>query len=130
MTRQTDKASADSMSKISLEAVVDWLGKATFQAWTNALSGNPSIKQERYWNRANNPEIGDLVFEITAFNRPAIMRIGWLNRIEREPWPDWDEAEDGPAETREVWIIRTLDGKEQRRENCKFIVVPTKPDMA
>ena len=105
---------------------LELLAAAAYVAWNNVLSGCNSPDQNHYYERMGSPVVGDLVLETTSFRGSASDRIGRLKSITREPYPDWGD-EDEPAQTREIWLIETLDGREFRWENCKFIAIPETP---
>lgn len=114
----------------NFEDVVELLAISAYVAWSNVLSGSNSAAQHNYFERMRHPTVGELVLEITTHRRvKAIDRIGRLISVTREPYdyPDWNVSEDGPIPTREIWTIKTLDGREFRWENCDFIVIPEDP---
>lgn len=102
-------------------------------AYDNALAGN-APNQRRAMERLSSPWFGDLVVEITTFfrtDRPKLDAVGWLLRKTQEkidfgdPGFVWDEAAEGrPHPTEEVVYIETLDGREFRWTNAKFIAIP------
>jgi hypothetical protein len=103
--------------------VIGLLAASAYQAYSNALVGNPAPKISAYFERADNPQIGDFVLEISALNTDARKRLGKLLSITDELYPDWEGDE--PVPTRKVWTIELLtDGAQMRWENCKFIALP------
>lgn len=78
------------------------------------------------------PQPGDLVFESGAAHRAhrldpgrALLAVGTLVRIAREPYPgDWG---DEPAPLERVYYILGLDGREHRWTNAEFLRVPQAP---
>jgi len=97
----------------SLE-LLDIIAARSYVAWRNTLSGSQSTDQKRYFERMNNPEVGDLVLEITNFKAPSIDRIGRLLEI-------------GPDKFGLAYVIETFDGREFRWSNSDFIVIPETP---
>ena len=61
--------------------------------------------------------------------------IGTLEKIAMEPiwtpeqWKEMGESESDPISTQKAWYIRTLDGREFRWENARFIRVPNARDF-
>jgi len=104
------------------------------QAYWNTLVGNQCPAVRDYYQRVTHPQPGDLVLEITARNARPIDRIGRLISVGMENPPpevmseeDYDEEEWGrpyPPYQEEVWRIRTLDDREFRWWNARFIVIP------
>jgi hypothetical protein len=81
------------------------------------------------WRRLQEPRPGDLVAEVSTLYRDnAIDAVGRLTRVQQDPVDygegadPWDEAAEGrPHPTETVYYIRTLDGREMRWTNAKFV---------
>jgi hypothetical protein len=110
---------------------------SAYWAYKNSLVGNPCPSVEQYRDRISNPQIGDLVAEVTSWGRPRrtagnpippddfTRSVGRLVEIASEPYPNWDEELNGePAPCRKVWRIDSLASEIVTWENCRFIVVP------
>jgi hypothetical protein len=114
------------MQKPDINNLLKLVAAAAYAAYSNTLCGNPSPNQEAYYKRMSNPEVGDLVLEISRLRGPKVIdSIGRLISITNEPFPDWEDDE--PVPKRDVWTIKTLDDREFRWENCNFIVIPEDP---
>lgn len=102
---------------------LELLAISVYVAWHNTLCGNQSQDQNEYYKRLGNPQIGDLVLEITTMHRVAAMdRIGYLEAIEFRDAPGWDD--ESPAPKEKYWRIRKLDGELFEWSNSRFIVIP------
>ena len=78
--------------------------------------------------RMRNPEVGDIVVELTGYRHPFEHRVGTLISITDEPYdmPDWDEKEEGrPVPTRPIYTLALLSGETFRWEDCIFVSLPT-----
>lgn len=98
--------------------------EAIYSAYRATLIGNPCQVTLKYYERTSAPVPGDLVIETSTIWRSRgttdLDAIGILDRVVREPIPDWGE-ENGPAPTEKVWHIKTLDGRDFRWTNANFI---------
>ncbi len=114
---------------LDVDAALELLAVNAYIAHTLSICGDPSPDQARYHERMGNPVVGDLVLETTAYDAPAINRIGRLISVEMglphdfDP-DDWDTDVDGPLPEELIWTIETLDGRNFRWRNCSFITVP------
>jgi len=112
------------VENIDINSLLEVLASTAYISYTNCLFGSCPEFLHKYYERISNPEIGDLVLEISSVKRvPAINRIGELISIKPEPYPDWED-EDEPAPERNIWTIKCLDKNIFRWENCSFISIP------
>jgi hypothetical protein len=95
-----------------IETMAELIASSAYVAWANTLWGHLNPLQAHYQYRMIRPNLGDLVLEISTVKVPAMDRIGRLL---------WITPDD------ERWTIQTLDGREVRWENSRFIVVPEVP---
>ncbi|MCP4374038.1 MAG: hypothetical protein GY797_38925 [Deltaproteobacteria bacterium] len=116
--------------------LLKFIASSAYATYVNTLSGRNSPAQQFYFERARNPEIGDLVLEVSSFSQylkkseSLINHIGHLVSIKSEPYPDFEVEELGEDESvpeRDIWTIETLDNRFFRWENCDFIVIPATP---
>lgn len=122
----SSKDTAGNKKAVDFDTLVELLAANAFIAYWNTVGEHQSVAQAHYFKRMGDPKPGDLVLEMSSLNQqPAINRLGRLISVEKEPYPDWDESE-GEAPSRDVWTIKTLDGRMFRWENCRFCVVPEK----
>ncbi len=109
--------------------------------WSAVLCGNQNPRQQRMYERMKDYKIGDLVMEISTIwfkgtdsrfdTSRAASRIGVLKNKTREPFPDWDEEEQGePSPLEEVHYIETLDGRMFRWTNANFVAIPDDMDWS
>jgi hypothetical protein len=118
------------MSEVADKAL-ELLTHATYWAYSLSLGTLDGARKD-YFTRMSNPEVGDLVMEITNFGAKPIDRIGRLISADQEPPPYLDEATydeeewEGPwpPYLEKVWRIKTLDGREFYWTNARFIVIP------
>jgi hypothetical protein len=63
------------------------LAVAGFQAYSNSLVGNPAPEVRAYFERAHNPQVGDLVVETSTIWMPnwSGAALGWLLEDTYEP---------------------------------------------
>jgi hypothetical protein len=104
--------------------------------------GNTAPDARVLYGRMINPQVGDVVMEISTIHhdgqRPRYEsrtgdRIGTLMRIESEPMhtpEQWAEGGygDEPIPTERAWYLRLLDGREYRWVNASFIALPSDLD--
>lgn len=103
-----------------LELILELLAAYAYISFFKALTDLPNQKQ--YFEKMINPEIGDIVLDISHIKtKKIIKRIGRLLSIEDEPYPDWDGVK--PAQTREILKIRTFDEREITWINPSFIAI-------
>lgn len=105
-----------------IEQLLEIIENYTYTAYLKALRDLPN--QKPYFDKMTNPEIGNIVLEISAIGKTKkiIDRIGHLISVKDIPYPDWDGKE--PAQKREIWKIKTFDEREEIWVNPSFIAIP------
>ena len=98
------------------------------KAYGAVLVGNPAPVTKALYERMKDAQIGDLVVEISTLHasQVAVDAVGILESAVYEPaFDDWDEDKEGePCPKETAWYLRTLDGREFRWTNARFIAVP------
>jgi hypothetical protein len=101
------------------------------EAYYAALYGASSPRSKEIWERAQHPQPGDFVAELTHMqDRGEFSRgTGRLILVREEPLQHkaWDEAVNGPKPMIKYTYIENLDGKLTCWENCSFAAAPIKP---
>lgn len=115
--------------------VLRMLGCVGYELHSSQLIGYPPPVTQRRLKRMANPVAGDIVMETSTAEcwfpespvpllDKTMSSIGVLLRQEREPVPEWDEAEEGePAPLERVWYIKALDDSEHRWTNADFVTI-------
>lgn len=138
--------------EISILDVITFLDAVGYEFYRSQLVGNQCESMRTRWQRMQNPQPGDLVLETSSCpmrlrggkmppHVASVTGIGILERTAREPIAvdEWDEAEDGPKPTEEVFYIRRLDNETIdspwgnnvfRWTNASFVVLIPKGRMA
>jgi len=101
----------------------------TSNLW-GAVLAHPAQKYREMYARMEDLRAGDLVVEISGICRtPDRDAVGHFVRSARESMDiaEWVEADDGPMPQEMVYYIRTLDGREVRWVNARFIVAVYDP---
>lgn len=120
------------MTEEQLEEYARVLRTSADNAWSNTLIGTEARCVHDAYARMKAPVVGDWVIETSTLyvtGRPHLDAVGVLEEAGREPvvWGDpdfvWDEKEDGPHPTEQVWYIRTLDGRRFRWTNASIIAI-------
>lgn len=120
------------------EALARAIHTAIHGAYSLTLTGGGGSFKDDCYRRAKNPEIGDLVAEMSTYyytERSSLLAVGYLRKIAWEPVvfsgdPDfvWDEEEQGcphpPPE--KVYYIDCLAGHEQRWVNANIVAAPVR----
>lgn len=118
---------------IERDELIRLLGVSALQVWVGALA--IAATEPRLYLEIKDPKVGDLVIEITSLghrrnsNAAASSGFGRLTAVRKQlitevgDGDDWDVEVDGPIPTDTYWYITTLDGKEERWSNCRFIKV-------
>lgn len=99
-----------------------------YGVYLNTLVGSPAPRVAALFERLTNPQIGDMVLEITTIGYvpPYGNRLGRLVRQEDEPVysPEGEGVtEEDLLITEKITYIQTMDGREFRWRNADFIVV-------
>jgi len=126
----------DERDPIPLKAIASTLRRTIHNAWFASLSpsGNRSPLAEVYNKRATNPQIGDMVAEIStiSYRERDLKGVGILVDIADEPIDcgdyDWDEEVEGrPRPTERVFYIKALDGSLHRWLDAEIIAAVSGP---
>lgn len=94
------------------------------------LVGTPAPVVEEMWRRMKNPRPGDVVFAHdiihSADSEKRCLGFGVLLAKRREPFPDWDDEEDGPNSGELIWYVQYGPTPEDvcRWENAEFFALP------
>lgn len=122
------------MSKKQLEELARIICTVTDNAYGCTFMSDAPVCVQRLRAAFDAIETGKLIMEQTTFRmkgRSPLDALGTLLRITQEPVvfsdPDfvWDEKEEGqPHPTEKCTYIKTLDGREFRWTNARFIAVP------
>jgi len=118
---------------IDHEEVMRALASSAYRAYMFSCVSQAPLAVE-YMNRVTNPNVGDLVMEVSNFGADAINRIGRLISARPENPPvsqvdpeTYDESAWGrpyPPYMEMTHRIRTLDGREFAWTNARFIAIP------
>lgn len=112
------------------EFLLQLVASNAYRVYTGCLIGDaPRYIRDRQ-ERITNPLPGDVVLEITAWNKPVVDRLGVLAWDGYEPDPEidpenWNEETDEPIPQTRCWHIVTTDGRHYRWHNANFIQVET-----
>lgn len=115
-----------------LEELARIICRVTDNAYGASLVGNAAAATRALYDDLNDIRPGRMVVEITSLGmRSYLDNLGTLLRVTDEPvvFSDpnfiWDEKEEGrPHPTEKCTYIKTLDGREFRWTNARFIAVP------
>jgi len=99
------------MDKKQLEEAARVIWWAGYNAQGNTLSGYQTPRQQRYFDRSSNPQIGDMVIETSSKRHPYAERVGKLISI----------TKDGSNDP--LYEIEVLDGQIIEWGNARFIAV-------
>lgn len=119
------------MERAELESLARYIRQTADSLWSATLI-HPGPK---YQDLRRDMEVltpGGLVAEVSTLGiKPAINAVGYLIKKTEEPVDfgpgadPWDEVAEGrPHPTEPIWYIKTLDGREMRWHNARFIRVP------
>lgn len=102
-------------------AIAAW---SAYQRYSSLLCGSPSPRQKEDLDRLLDPQVGDLVVEISSLSRI----IGWENHKSlRQCIGVLVERPEGRHS--DGWVVRSLapEGTETNWENCNFIAIDAPP---
>lgn len=102
-----------------------------YNLYLACLVGDPAPKVKRLFGRMTEPQIGDLVVEVSTVHRTVrgAGAMGKLVRVVEEPVCEASEWEgDEPIPTERVWFVELPDGTESKWINASFIAIPTEID--
>lgn len=138
----SEKMKTEEAAQIDLETLATTLRRAIYNAYLATLVGTPAETTRRYYERAKEPKVGDLVTESTTVygmrheNATDLDGVGILEEVAREkvdfgdPEFVWDEQAEGrPHPTEKVFYIRTLDGRRFRWVNASFVAAVSEPHI-
>lgn len=124
-----------------LEKAAVMLGVAGYTAWSNSLIGAAPPSLRNYYDRASNPQPGDLVVETSSFwirmrdgNRPFVC-VGRLvsHAVEQVPYVFDDDHVPDPDDdltyNEEAWYVDLLSDPDRKEPfrwmNASFVAIPT-----